>query len=394
MSASDGQIHDVFLSYAREDAARAQFICDQLEALGLSVFFDTEGIDSGEEFPIIIDRAVKGAKCVLGLWSRAALAKRWVRIESRIGLDQKKLVAAVIDGTRPEDLPAEFYNVDIEDLSDFDGGRHHPGWARILRSIGRRVGRNDLAAIATTARPASGARTAGPPPAMVRLPPLVWIGAGAIVAGVAFFLLRPDGGADVLTSAPKQPAVVQQPATQKSAAGATATTDDHEAAQREMMRLEQMRLWGACEADKLTACRAYVTQFPAGAFVQRASAKIRELERPPAAADLSGEWNGYYSGGGNQRTLFAVTISGAPGRFRGRMAEQNTFADRSVARLHAEIAGETRADGRVVFVKTYDGTGSASHSVQYEGRIDESGRAISGEWSIGSTRGQFQMVRR
>jgi hypothetical protein len=392
MSTSDGQIHDVFLSYAREDAARAQFICDQLEALGLSVFFDTEGIDSGEEFPIIIDRAVKGAKCVLGLWSRAALAKRWVRIESRIGLDQKKLVAAVIDGTRPEELPAEFYNVDIEDLSDFGGERHHPGWARILRSIGRRVGRRDLAAIATTGRPASGARTAGRPPATVRLPPWVWIGAGAVLAGVAFLLLRPDGGADARNAAPQKPAVAQQPTTHTSKVGA-AITDDREAAQREVMRLEQMRLWGACEADKLTACRAYVTEFPDGAFVQRASAKIRELERP-TAADLSGEWSGYYAGGGNQRTLFAVTISGAPGRFRGRMAEQNTFGDQSVSRLHADIAGETRADGRVTFVKTYDGTGSASHSVQYEGRIDESGRAISGEWSIGATRGQFRMVRR
>lgn len=137
--------YDVFISYARTDSTRARLIRDRLAALGLSVFFDTEGIDSGEEFPVIIDRAVKGAKCVLGLWSRNAFAGRWVRIESRIGLDQNKLVPALLDGMRPEELPAEFYNVNVVSLADFHGEDSHEGWQRILRSIGKRVGRSDLA---------------------------------------------------------------------------------------------------------------------------------------------------------------------------------------------------------------------------------------------------------
>jgi len=137
--------YDVFISYARVDADEARAIRDKLTALDLRVFFDTEGIDTGEEFPVIIDRAVKNAKCVLGLWSRRAFNGRWVRIESRIGLDQRKLVAATIDGMRPEELPAEFYNVNVESLADFDGENSHEGWQRILRAIGKRVGRSDLA---------------------------------------------------------------------------------------------------------------------------------------------------------------------------------------------------------------------------------------------------------
>ena len=137
--------YDVFISYARVDADEARTIRDKLAALGLRVFFDTEGIDTGEEFPVIIDRAVKSAKCVLGLWSRRAFDGRWVRIESRIGLDQKKLVAATIDAMRPEELPAEFYNVNVESLAAFDGEDSHEGWRRILRAIGKRVGRSDLA---------------------------------------------------------------------------------------------------------------------------------------------------------------------------------------------------------------------------------------------------------
>lgn len=148
--------HDVFVSYARSDAARARVIRDKLAGLGLTVFFDAEGIDGGEEFPDIIDRAVRGAKCVLGLWSRNAFAGRWVRIESRIGLDQNKLVAATIDGLRPEELPAEFYNVNFVSLSDYVGQENHEGWARVVRAIGKRVGREDLAGAPIVTPAASG----------------------------------------------------------------------------------------------------------------------------------------------------------------------------------------------------------------------------------------------
>jgi hypothetical protein len=139
--------YDVFISYARRDGVRVRIIRDRLAALGLSVFFDTEGIDTGDEFPVIIDRAVKSAKCVLGLWSRAAFTGRWVRIESRIGLDQNKLVAATLDSLRPDELPAEFYNVNVVSLADFDGEAAHEGWARIVRAIGKRVARDDLAGV-------------------------------------------------------------------------------------------------------------------------------------------------------------------------------------------------------------------------------------------------------
>jgi hypothetical protein len=136
--------YDVFISYARADAPRARLIREKLAAAGLNAFFDAEGIDNGADFPEVIDRAVRNARCVLGLWSRNAFTGRWVRIESRIGLDQSKLVAAIIDGMRPEDLPAEFYNVNVERLDDYRGQADHAGWARVLHAIGKKLGRSEL----------------------------------------------------------------------------------------------------------------------------------------------------------------------------------------------------------------------------------------------------------
>jgi hypothetical protein len=218
--------YDVFISYARADSKRAQLVRRLLEDKGLKVFFDAEGIETGEEFTDVIDRAVKGAKCVLGLWSKPALSSRWVRIESRIGLDQKKLVAAVVDDTRPEDLPAEFYNVNIERLADFQGEPDHEGWLRVLRGISRRIGRADLAAAATasgavprpapvpalmpepTRAPAATPVPAAPAPARRSRWP--WIVGGTLAvlaaAGATVFLsMRPQASRPADTAAP-QPA--------------------------------------------------------------------------------------------------------------------------------------------------------------------------------------------
>lgn len=137
--------YDIFISYSRANSSQARLINDKLRALGFSVFFDSEGIDVGAEFPEVIDRAVKGAKAVLGLWTHEAVQRRWIRIESRIALDRGTLVAAALAPMKPEDLPAEFYNVNVVDLSSFRGEEQHPGWQSVLRAIGRKTGRSDLA---------------------------------------------------------------------------------------------------------------------------------------------------------------------------------------------------------------------------------------------------------
>lgn len=330
--------YDVFLSYARADSARARIVCDKLEAKGLSVFFDAEGIDGGEEFPIVIDRAVKSARCVLGLWSRAALERRWVRIESRIGLDQKKLVAAMLDSTRPEELPAEFYNVNFESLATFAGQDDHEGWRRVLRAIGKRIGRADLTREDAPAANASAQTTTAPAQASAaptsQQPTSGWVIAGGIGAvALTFFMFGPK----------KETQAIAPPVA------------------------------AAAESAPL----AIPVPYGAGTNL----------------ADISGRWHGEYWGPAAARTTFAVDVSGV-GAFRGSILESNTFVIGGGDTLRADIEGNASEGGAIAFRKTYDGSYGVSHSVDYQGQVDSSGTVITGTWVAGENAGEFRMERR
>lgn len=62
----------VFVSYAREDAAKAKAIAVALEAASFDVWFD-ERIHSGSEFSREIEEALKNATAVVVLWSRHSI---------------------------------------------------------------------------------------------------------------------------------------------------------------------------------------------------------------------------------------------------------------------------------------------------------------------------------
>lgn len=137
---------DVFLSYARQDTAQAKLIKDRLEGLGLEVFFDTEGLDGGDVFPDVLDHEVKSAGAVVGVWSRHALTRPWVKIECDIGRERGVLVPIQIEDIPALDRPAAFWNIQFADLSDFDGDNEHVGWLSFIRALARTLDRDDLLA--------------------------------------------------------------------------------------------------------------------------------------------------------------------------------------------------------------------------------------------------------
>jgi TIR domain len=124
-------MNDVFISYANEDRQKAAALAQALAERGLSVWWDWE-ILPGKQFDEAIQQALTAAKCVVVLWSRLSVNKRWVRDEADEGAERGRLVPVLIDEVR---IPLGFRRFQAERLMDWDGGDAHPGLARLVEGI-------------------------------------------------------------------------------------------------------------------------------------------------------------------------------------------------------------------------------------------------------------------
>jgi TolB-like protein/Tfp pilus assembly protein PilF len=90
----------VFLSYSREDRAKAEAIVAALENHRLTVWWDGL-IEGGHEFADKIERALTSADTVVVLWSPASVHSHWVRDEAASGRDRGRLVPVTVGGAEP-----------------------------------------------------------------------------------------------------------------------------------------------------------------------------------------------------------------------------------------------------------------------------------------------------
>jgi cell division septum initiation protein DivIVA len=136
---------DVFISYPRASRSKAEPIKAKLEALGLDCFFDLENIDGGQNFPDIIDRALRTSKAVLCCWSPSYFERPWCMIECRDGYSRNILAPVALEAFDKFAPPADLRQVNFFNLTDWDGGDAHEDWNRTLLTLGRLVGRERVA---------------------------------------------------------------------------------------------------------------------------------------------------------------------------------------------------------------------------------------------------------
>ena len=74
-------VPDIFLSYNREDGARAKQLADAFAAEGFEVWWDAN-LRSGEEYDRVTEAALRNAKAVVVLWSKRSVDSSWVRAEA------------------------------------------------------------------------------------------------------------------------------------------------------------------------------------------------------------------------------------------------------------------------------------------------------------------------
>ena len=126
---------DIFLSYAREDEARAAAVAQALTDLGWSVFWDRR-IKAGTSWDDVVERELQASKCVVVLWSAASAGSRWVRTEASYGLQRNTLVPANLDQTEP---PLAFRFLESAQLHTWAGTADHPEFSVLFEGIAQHV---------------------------------------------------------------------------------------------------------------------------------------------------------------------------------------------------------------------------------------------------------------
>lgn len=209
---------DVFISYAREDSARAEQVARALEGAGLQVFWDSE-IPPGQTWADYIEGKLTACRAVVVLWSENSTRSQWVREEARMGRDKGKLIPVMLDNSP---APFGFGEVQAANLSSWTGEPAHPEWSRTLAAVRDAVS-SEAAPRATESPQPSTPRTvhaAYTPPASAApkrpwfLNPFVLVG-GTVVAviavlGVIGATMDGDTGGTVAPEPPAQPTVQQQ----------------------------------------------------------------------------------------------------------------------------------------------------------------------------------------
>ena len=166
----------VFLSYDREDRARAAPIAAALEKAGHSVWWDRH-IKGGAQYSKEIEDALGRADAVVVLWSNQSVESPWVRDEAVAGRDKGGLVPATIDGTA---APLGFRQYQTVDLSSDRGRARSAAIKELCRAV------EAVATCAGVVVPASPpAARAVVRPSRLRL--LLFGLAALVIAGVAYF---------------------------------------------------------------------------------------------------------------------------------------------------------------------------------------------------------------
>jgi TolB-like protein len=127
---------DIFLSYNREDQARAKLFAEGFEAQGFKVWWDV-GLRTGEAYDLVTENALKTAKAVVVLWSRKSVESRWVRAEATLADRNKTLLPCMIE---PCERPIMFELTQTAELSQWQGDAGDRAWQAFLGDVGRFVG--------------------------------------------------------------------------------------------------------------------------------------------------------------------------------------------------------------------------------------------------------------
>jgi hypothetical protein len=124
-------VSDIFISYASKDRPRVKPLAEALQQKGWSVWWDPT-IRAGARWDREIEAALRGAKCVIVLWSRLSVERDWVRNEAREGKERDILVPALLDSVP---IPLEFKGLQAANLIGWSGELPSNQFEELARAV-------------------------------------------------------------------------------------------------------------------------------------------------------------------------------------------------------------------------------------------------------------------
>lgn len=196
---------DIFISYARDDRSKAQLLAQAFEQHNWSVWWDTR-LQAGEVWDEAIERELNAAKCVVVLWSKTSVARRWVRAEANDGLQRGILFPVLLEHIQP---PLASRLVQAESLVGWAGESSHSGLDRLLAAIEHFLRQQEQRGTATEQKDEESNEPPRPPPRQVGrrkrwMVALLGTGTLAAAVGVAVY----EGGKEG-PSMPPSPSTTQ-----------------------------------------------------------------------------------------------------------------------------------------------------------------------------------------
>lgn len=131
---------DLFISYKREERDKARLLADALESRGWTVWWDPK-LRAGEHFDDVIEQTIRNVKCVIVLWSKLAIASRYIKDEASYALKLQKLVPVTLDEAEP---PFRFQELHTITFRGWDGSALSAAFQELAKSIEERTGRPAL----------------------------------------------------------------------------------------------------------------------------------------------------------------------------------------------------------------------------------------------------------
>jgi formylglycine-generating enzyme required for sulfatase activity len=142
-------VADIFLSYNREDQARAKAIANALQNEGFDVWWDTI-LRAGQTYDEVTERQLREASAVVVLWSTKSVKSKWVRAEATLGDRKAALIPVMIE---PCDRPIMFELIQTADLTQWQGNLDDPQWKALVEDVREHVQRKKAPAGLAVATP-------------------------------------------------------------------------------------------------------------------------------------------------------------------------------------------------------------------------------------------------